>query len=501
MYILKLSYKGSDGIFHEGNFFSGFGTAYRSEYEIFEPVLETAVNSVGHFSFTVYPTHPLYEFADQPKAVLEVVRYGITEPLFIGRLAECSTGLYNEKILTFESELSYLLDSVRTNFNSEAGYGCEYWLNDILEYHNNHAGNFGSVYTENIQRKFTCGKVSESIKIRCTDIPYEEFKGTFSTLEIIRKLLLEKYGGVLKIRHVGGVNYVDWLDENDLHVCSQKIELAKNLLNIENSVTTDEIVTAIRPIGENVTQGSESAPLNIALTDVSGYISDEDIFQVTDDTVSALSSLHFTDTLYSRTLVNRYGWICREVYFSGVTHKTDLTKKAVNYLQSAGQKQSIILNAVDLSETGNSIENFLAGDMAVVNSPVHSFCDRKMLITSVMLNLSDPSAGEIVLGNETESITSQVGSGAVSASGGGFSRGGSGESVDIDEAVKTALEEAKKYTDNALENKVDKEAGKTLSANDFTDAYKSQIDNNMILSIILDTFCSNKFQAARIIHS
>lgn len=115
MYIIKLSYRDENGIPREGEYFSGFGASYLSEYEIFDPVLESEVNAVGHFSFTVYPSHPLYDFIDKPKNLLEIVRYGENEPVFIGRMAECQTGMYNEKMLTFESELSFLIDSIRTD--------------------------------------------------------------------------------------------------------------------------------------------------------------------------------------------------------------------------------------------------------------------------------------------------------------------------------------------------------------------------------------------------
>jgi len=477
VYILKLSYEKND-IRQNGEFFSGFGMAYRTDYEIFEPVLETQVNSVGHFSFTVYPTHPLYEFVDQPKALLEIVRYGFDEPLFIGRMAECVTGLYNEKMLTFESELAFLLDSARTNFASGTSDTAAGWLKRILEYHNSHADNFGTVYTVNIQRKFETGKVSEAFASETVQPSAEEFKGTFSTLELIFRLLIEKYGGVLKMRHENGINYIDWLDEGDLHVSSQKIELSKNLISIEGSRTTDELLTVIRPVGDNVsTTDGESVPLDIRLFDASPLITDSDVKQVINPKVSEASDLKFTDVLYSESLVRKYGWIQREVTFSGVNNKATLVRRAVKYLQNMSAAESITINAVDLSRKDNSIENFIAGDYAVVNSSVHSFANRKMLISSVCLNLADPTAGELTLGSEGVTITSQLGrSGGVSFSG-SVSAGGGGR-YDPEGSASSALTAAKEYTDSVSAQKVDKQTGKSLSTNDFTDDYKSQVDTN-----------------------
>lgn len=477
MFTVKLTYYDNEGVLHKNGFFSGMGRTFVPTYEIAEAVIETAVNSVGHFCFTVYPSHPLYEFIDKPKSVVEVTGNGREQPLFIGRLSECRIGLYNEKKLVFESELAFLLDSVRTNFNSVAGHSAKYWLENILNYHNNHAGNFGSVYTDNIQRKFTVGNVSREILTQFVDIPAEKFKGTYTTLDIIRMLLLDKCGGVLKIRHQDNINYIDWLCEDDLHICTQKIELAKNLLDIENNYETAEIVSAIRPVGENVTlENGLSVPLDITLFDASVYISDEDIYQVIDSTATEVSDLKYTDTMYSKKLVDKYGWIQKEVFFSGAVNKSSLVKKAENYLRSVGVKNCITIKAVDLSGIDSSIEDFEAGDLVLLNSPVHFLGERKMMINSVLLNLSDISSSEIIVGIDDLGIVSQISNGSSSVTG-GYSAGGYGR-YDAEGSAQAALAAAKSYTDSVAKNKVDKQDGKSLSTNDFTDSYKSQIETN-----------------------
>ena len=154
MYIVKL----------DNEFFSGFGKFYLKDYEIFQPVLESRVNDVGHFSFTVYHSHPLYQNADIPKKLLTVSRFNQSQPIFTGRLSEVETGLYNEKILTFESEEAFLLDSVITDFYSTMYKAPSVWLSDILSIHNNHNGTYGNGYSVNISRKFQLGKTSEILK-------------------------------------------------------------------------------------------------------------------------------------------------------------------------------------------------------------------------------------------------------------------------------------------------------------------------------------------------
>lgn len=475
MYILKLSYKDDSGVFHEGEYFSGFGSSYVSDYEISEPVLESEVNSVGHFSFTIYPDHPLYKFVDKPKSILEIVRYGKNEPLFIGRMAECTTGFYNEKNVVFESELAFLLDSVRTDLASAQSYSSDQWLDKILSFHNDHSGNFSDVYTNNIQRKFELGKVSAKFKKESFSIPENELSGTLSTLEIISKLFLQKYGGVIKIRHENGSNLIDWLDEEDIPVLSQKIVLSENLLDIQKTKTADEIVTAIRPIGENADSDSgKSEPLDLRRFEVPTDFYDPggDVKQVINNKIT--NDLKYTDTLYSKSLVNKYGWIQREVKFDGVTDRTGLSKAAVNYLLGISQSESISISAVDLASASNSIDEFRAGDMVVVNSQIHGMESRKMMVQGVNTNLSDPTQSEITLGGKAASITSQTG-GTVSgvSFSGGFS-GGTGR-YDPEGSASSALGAAKKYTDEKTAVKVDKIEGKGLSTNDFTTAEKNKL--------------------------
>lgn len=458
MYILKLSYKDDDGVFKENEFFSGFGDAYLSEYEIFDPVLESEVNSIGHFSFTVYPSHPLYEFVDKPKSLLEIISYGKNEPLFIGRMAECQTGMYNEKMLTFESELSFLLDSIRTNFVSNAEKTAKDRLKDILDYHNEHSNSFGSVYTNNIRRKFQVGKVSDSFNKDTFTVSESEFSGSFSTLEIISKLFLEKYGGVLKIRHENGVNLIDWLDPDDIPTLSQKIVLSENLLDIQKTKNVDELVTAIRPIGENVDDDNgKSKPLDLKLYNASTIVYDRsgDVQQVIDSSVNPSSSLKYTDTLYSDSLVKKYGWIQREVKFDGVTGKAQLSREAVKYLLGVSETESITVNAVDLAFGKNNLDEFMPGDFAVVNSAIHDLNDRKMLISGVRINLSDPTQSEITLGSQTAELTSQIGGNVSGVSFSGGISGGTGR-YDPEGSANSALMAAKKYTDEKTVLKADK---------------------------------------------
>ena len=271
MYIVKIDY----------DFFSGFGDFYRPDYEIFEPVLETNVNAVGYFTFVIYPGHPFYNEIDQPKKIISVIRKNENEPLFIGRVSEIEMGFYNEKTVTCESELAFLLDSVKVNFSAVRSYRADYWLDDILKSHNSNYGR-PEIYSENIGRKFEAGYVSKSIASKAVTPEYEDYQGTYTTLDVIMKLLINKFGGILKLRHEGQKNYIDWFDESELKTCSQKIEFGSNLIDLNNNIRFNEIVTAIRPVGENIQHGEAYDPVNLRAFDASKYIAGNDVKQVID---------------------------------------------------------------------------------------------------------------------------------------------------------------------------------------------------------------------------
>ena len=111
--------------------------------------------------------------------------------------------------------------------------------------------------------------------------------------------------------------------------------------------------------------------------------------------------------MYSRSLVERYGWIQREVSFPGVTSRADLVYKAQKHLLSLEEEIELTLTAADLAKADSSADHFRAGDMAFVDSQPHGI-ERKFLVTEVRLDLSDPSNNTVTFGHSATPITSQM---------------------------------------------------------------------------------------------
>lgn len=393
--------------------FGGFGEFYRKNYELFDVKIESKVNDISYLYFTIYPDHPLYNEADAPKNVFTVLRKDEDEPLFIGRVTECKTGIHNEKSITCESEIAYLLDTVRTDYiwgNEQTSHRTDAYLNELLEYHNDGKGTADGYHSENVGRKFVMGQVSEEL-LEWAAISVDRFSGTYTTYDIIMKLLVEQYGGVIKFRHEGGINYVDWLSGDDLTSNGQVISFGNNLLDINRTQSYSEMVTAIRPVGD---KDDNSQTVAIRGFDASQALTNSDIVQECNPNYTPSSPLqYYTDCIYSKSLVRQYGWIKREVYFEGISSKTEtnlkkLVKNAQKYLENSAAVMEIDINAVNLAAVGRSIDDFRAGENVTVNSAVHGFDNQQFLINTAVIDLTNPDSSYVTLGTTGSSISSQV---------------------------------------------------------------------------------------------
>lgn len=110
-------------------------TLYNSNLEslkIFSPSVELELNKTGSFLFTVYPDHPQYNTIQKLRSIITV--YQDDYLLFRGRVLDDEIGFHNEKHVTCEGELAFLLDSVQRPYDysgTVAGF-----LNLLIDNHN-----------------------------------------------------------------------------------------------------------------------------------------------------------------------------------------------------------------------------------------------------------------------------------------------------------------------------------------------------------------------------
>ena len=198
------------------------------------------------------------------------------------------------------------------------------------------------------------------------------------TLDEMKEKLVEKLGGYLWTREEPDGIYIDYLEDFET-MNSQTVEVAKNLLDFEETIKGQDIVTAIIPLGAK-------------LKDENGEEIDERL------TISSVND--GVDYVYSPEAVEKYGYIFETVTWDDVTRPENLLRKGEEELQNhINLTRTIELQAVDLHNMNLDIQSFGLGNYTKVISKPHDF--NEMLLTRKLdINLLDPSDGSLTLGDE-----------------------------------------------------------------------------------------------------
>lgn len=300
-----------------------------------------------------------------------------------------------------EGELAYLLDTVQEKhtYGSQSAENGEADTNrkilaKMVDMHNIQVG---------AEKRFTCGIIDvdeEPVKMLTTN-----FESTWSSIDTN---FLQKYDGYLRIRHDRGINYLDYVKRYG-RVNNQAIRLGENLLDIQKSVKTEDVRTAIIPMGAN----------NITVANATGHD----------------GSIYVRDS----EAIKEYGWIVEKVDFSDINNPDDLLVEAKKYLAKRVKPTvSIELTAVDLSLLDADIQAFRLGDLVPLTSDIHGVSstigdvNTYYPISKIELDLENPTNSKITLGATRPTLSSSLMFGFNSDR---------KESVDIQELTKEDIDE------------------------------------------------------------
>ena len=338
--------------------------------EIFDPSLELELNKTGSFVFTLYPDHPRYSQVKRLKSIIQVYQDDFL--LFRGRVLDEEVGWHNEKTFSCEGELAFLLDTIQRPYDftgSIPGF-----LGMLLSSHNAQADG---------EKAFTLGNVTVTDPndyIVRSDIDYT------STWDVITKKLIELLGGFLQVRHVNGVNYLDYLEDSTL-LSPQKITFGKNLLDLKRTRKGEDIATVIIPLGAK-------------LQDAEGKDTDQRL------TIESVNG--GVDFLVDEDAANDFGIIYRTVIFDDVTDPTNLkTKGKAHLADSVKQWETLDLTAADLATVDKDITSFHLGTMVQVESNPHGL-DQRFRVEKISLKLHDPASNKMTLGKTIPAFSEAV---------------------------------------------------------------------------------------------
>lgn len=338
--------------------------------KIFSPSLDLELNKTGSFSFTLYPDHPYYGSIQKLKSIITV--YQEDYLLFRGRVLDDEIGFYNERKVTCEGELAFLLDSIKRPYDF-TGSVAEY-LALLLESHNAQVDE---------TKRFTLGNVTVTDPndyIVRSNIDYTD------TWKEMNDKLLTLLGGFLSVRHADGVAYLDYLADFAL-LSPQKIEFGKNLLDQKRIIKGADVATVVIPLGAK-------------LKDAEGKDTDK---RLTIETVNGGA-----DFIEDASAISQYGTIVKTVIFDDVTIAENLKAKGQAYLSSLVKlPESIELTAADLATVSTAFSSFHLGTYVDVVSKPHGL-NQKFLVRKLSIHLLDPAANKLTLGGVFEGLAASL---------------------------------------------------------------------------------------------
>ena len=342
----------------------------QEEYKIYNPKLEMELNKINSFEFTIYNDHPSFDRMQRLKSIIQVFQDGFL--LFRGRILDDIQGFYNEKQVSCEGELAFLVDSIQRPYDF-TGTPADLFTHFIT----NHNAQVDEV------KRFKVGNITVTDPndyISRSDSEY------LNTWESIQKKLLETLGGYIWIRHEEDGVYIDYLEELNF-LSPQKIEFGKNLIDLKRETKGADIATAIIPLGAKE-EGSENRVTIASVNDGLDYV-------------------------FNQEAVDRYGLIYKVIQFDDVTEQGNLLTKGNEALNEQMQMfYSIELDAADLATVDKTVESFHLGTMVRVTTMPHSI-DQLFLVTKLSINLFEPASNKLTLGDTIQTFTERAISGQI----------------------------------------------------------------------------------------
>ena len=208
---------------------------------------EAEENVASKCEFVIYNDHPLYNSLEVRDIKNEITVYDDEYEMFRGYISEIGKEFYLNKTVKCVGELSYLNDTLIRPYATASNVKNDLevapsdpstFLEWLINKHNAQAGS---------KQDFQIGHNYASILDKDNSF-YSSRDDDASVGEIIKEELLETYGGVIQIRRVDGVRYLDYLTEWS-NVNAQILDFGVNLLDYQQTDDASSIITYIVPRG------------------------------------------------------------------------------------------------------------------------------------------------------------------------------------------------------------------------------------------------------------
>lgn len=212
---------------------------------IISPVLTVEDSSAGSFEFTMPKGHAYYNTLERLKTKLVIFRNDEELPYWEGRVLSESTDFYNQRNVYCEGALSYLNDTHQPQHEYKAMTANQI-TEAILTIHNSKVDN---------SRKIYLGSVPTVWDDENNEYFYTQYESTLSSIT----KLADRFKYHIRIRHgyKDGVivKFLDMFKEIQQDSL-QQIIFGENLLDFTRNYDMSNLVTALLPLGNAGSAGS-----------------------------------------------------------------------------------------------------------------------------------------------------------------------------------------------------------------------------------------------------
>lgn len=382
--------------------------------EISAGTLHRAVGEIDSADFVLPPSNTMRDVPIKRASVISIQKDGVE--IFRGSVADTSTDLRGSRTYSVDGAMLWLDDICKAPFTLSPST-VEYYVTALLTQYNAACAP---------ARKILLGTVDSALPK--LSVQHTEYVSTLSLLQEA----MTAVGGTMRLRYAGGNVYLD-VHKSYRHMCTQQVDIRKNLLNLTDKIDGANLLTRVYPVGKD----------GLTIDSVNGGVS----YLINAD----------AEALYGRI----DGTVQVDTDDPAVLKST-----AASYLaKNCGLSRGIEVSAADLSGADTELEPFDVGDSVRVVSPPHGI-DTVMTVSKVDTSLVGDK-DSLTLGWGSKTLTGAVASGGGSA-GGSVAVPGGGIDVDSalsdtstnpvqNRAIKAALDT--KADKTALGDKMDKSGG------------------------------------------
>lgn len=352
MYRVTVETAGQEYVLHD---------IHSQDEQIYDDELSEEMGKTATFTFTMAPNHPHIDKIVPLSSEIRIYKDGTR--IFWGRAVTPSADIYNTQTVECVGGLSYLADSLQAPFTL-SGTGTAF-LQQILAVHN------GQVEAN---KQLQLGTVT--VAIRDAERTLEAYT---DTLSVLTTLLVDNYGGYLRVREAGGVRYLDYVT-NYGGTNSQEVRFGENILDLSSQIDASDIATILIPEGAEV----DGARINI--TSVNGGV----------------------NYIQDAQAVAQWGKIWGYAQFDDITTPEELLEAAQDYLAEVTTfPRSIDLTAFDLSLTDTSVEALELGYWTNFVSKPHGLSGT-YLLQKLVRHLTAPQNDKVTFGIVKNTISGQT---------------------------------------------------------------------------------------------